>query len=408
MYYLIFNNSLGAIMQIKNIIINIFFIPLIILNSISFANAKDTIKIGTLLPYSGVYTVLGEEITNAMILAFDEIDNTIHGKRIELLKGDTEVKPNIALQKARKLISSDKVDALVGPVSSSVALAIRNLVVQSKTPLIIPNAGANVLTGEKCSKFITRISFSNYQINAPMGTWLAESGVKSAFLLAPDYAAGKEMMSAFKTKFVEAGGKILGEEYTPFRKTKDFGPYLARVKNSGAEAVYVFYAGGEAINFIKQAHSFGLGDVMKLTGAGWTTSPLFIPAQKEAAIGFIGSLNYVPSIDTEENKNFINAYKEKFDKFPSEFAVQGYDSAKVLIKAIQSLSGDVSDKNKLAEAISSISITGPRGPLTIDPKTNNVIQNIYIFEVVGGENGPELKVLDTIEAVKAPGTGCNL
>ena len=249
-------------MQIKNIIINIFFIPLIILNSISFANAKDTIKIGTLLPYSGVYTVLGEEITNAMILAFDEIDNTIHGKRIELLKGDTEVKPNIALQKARKLISSDKVDVLVGPVSSSVALAIRNLVVQSKTPLIIPNAGANVLTGEKCSKFITRISFSNYQINAPMGTWLAESGVKSAFLLAPDYAAGKEMMSAFKTKFVEAGGKILGEEYTPFRKTKDFGPYLARVKNSGAEAVYVFYAGGEAINFIKQAHSFGLGDVM--------------------------------------------------------------------------------------------------------------------------------------------------
>ena len=408
MYYLIFNNSLGAIMQIKNIIINIFFIPLIILNSISFANAKDTIKIGTLLPYSGVYTVLGEEITNAMILAFDEIDNTIHGKRIELLKGDTEVKPNIALQKARKLISSDKVDILVGPVSSSVALAIRNLVVQSKTPLIIPNAGANVLTGEKCSKFITRISFSNYQINAPMGTWLAESGVKSAFLLAPDYAAGKEMMSAFKTKFVEAGGKILGEEYTPFRKTKDFGPYLARVKNSGAEAVYVFYAGGEAINFIKQAHSFGLGDVMKLTGAGWTTSPLFIPAQKEAAIGFIGSLNYVPSIDTEENKNFINAYKEKFDKFPSEFAVQGYDSAKVIIKAIGSLSGDVSDKDKLAEAISSISITGPRGPLTIDPKTNNVIQNIYIFEVVGGENGPELKVLDTIEAVKAPGTGCNL
>ena len=408
MYYLIFNNSLGAIMQIKNIIINIFFIPLIILNSISFANAKDTIKIGTLLPYSGVYTVLGEEITNAMILAFDEIDNTIHGKRIELLKGDTEVKPNIALQKARKLISSDKVDVLVGPVSSSVALAIRNLVVQSKTPLIIPNAGANVLTGEKCSKFITRISFSNYQINAPMGTWLAESGVKSAFLLAPDYAAGKEMMSAFKTKFVEAGGKILGEEYTPFRKTKDFGPYLARVKNSGAEAVYVFYAGGEAINFIKQAHSFGLGDVMKLTGAGWTTSPLFIPAQKEAAIGFIGSLNYVPSIDTEENKNFINAYKEKFDKFPSEFAVQGYDSAKVIIKAIGSLSGDVSDKDKLAEAISSISITGPRGPLTIDPKTNNVIQNIYIFEVVGGENGPELKVLDTIEAVKAPGTGCNL
>ena len=395
-------------MYIKSISIKISLITIIVFNSVVFANAKDTIKIGTLLPYSGVYTVLGEEITNAMILAFEEVDNSILGKTIELIKGDTEVKPNIALQKARKLVSSDKVDILVGPVSSSVALAIRNVVVQSKTPLIIPNAGANVLTGEKCSKFITRISFSNYQINAPMGTWLAESGVKSAFLLAPDYAAGKEMMYAFKTKFEEAGGEILGEEYTPFRKTKDFGPYLARVKNSGADAVYVFYAGGEAINFIKQAHSFGLGDVMKLTGAGWTTSPLFLPAQKDAAIGFIGSLNYVPSIDTEENNNFIKAYKDRFGRSPSEFAVQGYDSAKVIIKAIEALSGNITDKDKLAEAINAVSITGPRGPLTIDPETNNVIQNIYIFEVVKDKNGPELKVLDTIEAVKAPGPGCKL
>jgi branched-chain amino acid transport system substrate-binding protein len=395
-------------MYIKNISIKISLLAIIFFNNILFANAKDTIKIGTLLPYSGVYTVLGEEITNAMILAFEEVDNSINGKTIELIKGDTEVKPNIALQKARKLVSSDKVDILVGPVSSSVALAIRNLVVQSKTPLIIPNAGANVLTGEKCSKFITRISFSNYQINAPMGTWLAESGVKSAFLLAPDYAAGKEMMSAFRTKFEEAGGEILGEEYTPFRKTKDFGPYLARVKNSGADAVYVFYAGGEAINFIKQAHSFGLGDVMKLTGAGWTTSPLFLPAQKEAAIGFIGSLNYVPSINTEENKSFIKAYIDRFGRSPSEFAVQGYDSARVIIKAIETLSGNIEDKDKLAQAINAISIIGPRGPLTIDPETNNVIQNIYIFEVVSSKNGPELKVLDTIEAVKAPGPGCKL
>ena len=138
-------------MYIKNISIKISLLTIIFFNSIVFANAKDTIKIGTLLPYSGVYTVLGEEITNAMILAFEEVDNSILGKTVELIKGDTEVKPNIALQKARKLVSSDKVDILVGPVSSSVALAIRNVVVQSKTPLIIPNAGANVLTGEKCS-----------------------------------------------------------------------------------------------------------------------------------------------------------------------------------------------------------------------------------------------------------------
>ena len=275
------------------------------------AENEEPIKIGTLLSYSGVYAILGEEITNALELAFEEVNYEISGRKLQVIKRDTEVKPNIALNKARELISSEKVDILVGPVASSEALAIRDLVVSTKTPLIVANAGANVITGKKCSKYITRISFSNYQINAPMGPWLANKGVKTAFLLAPNYAAGKEQMGAFKSTFEASGGKIIGEEYTPFRKTKDFGPYLARIKNSGADAVYVFYAGGEAINFIKQAHSFGLGDVMKITGAGWTTSPLFIPAQKEAALGFIGILNYVPSIVTKENMEFQKVYKKK-------------------------------------------------------------------------------------------------
>jgi branched-chain amino acid transport system substrate-binding protein len=232
--------------------------------------------------------------------------------------------------------------------------------------------------------------------------------VKTAFLLAPNYAAGKEQMGAFKSTFEASGGKIIGEEYTPFRKTKDFGPYLARIKNSGADAVYVFYAGGEAINFIKQAHSFDLGDVMKITGAGWTTSPLFIPAQKEAALGFIGILNYVPSIATKENMEFQKVYKKKFGRLASEFAVQGYDAGKMIIEAIKSLSGDTSNKELLAESLSKVSMIGPRGPLTIDPKTNNVIQNMYIFEVVNSTGGPVLKVLDKIEAVKDPGKGCSL
>ena len=199
-------------MNAKNLVIKLFLILLFNTFNSSISFSKDTIKIGTLLPYSGVYTVLGEEITNAMSLAFEEVNNTVNGKNIEIIRGDTEVKPNIALQKSRKLISSDKVDILVGPVSSSVALALRDIIVQTKTPLIIPNAGANVLTDEKCSKFITRISFSNYQINAPMGTWLANQGIKTAFLLAPNYAAGKEMMTAFKDNFEAAGGTILGEE----------------------------------------------------------------------------------------------------------------------------------------------------------------------------------------------------
>ena len=147
---------------------------------------------------------------------------------------------------------------------------------------------------------------------------------------------------------------------------------------------------------------------MKITGAGWTTSPLFIPAQKDAAIGFIGSLNYVPSIDTNENKMFKDSYLKNFGRVPSEFAVQGYDAGKVIIEAVKSLSGNITDKSQLTEAINNISVVGPRGPLTIDRNSNNVIQNIYIFEVIKGDTMPSLKILDTIEAVKDPGTGCSL
>ena len=256
--------------------------------TVAKADSDKTIKIGMILPYSGAVAIIGEEITNALELAFEEVNYEVSGRKLKIIRADTEYKPNIALKKARELIASEKVDILAGTVSSSVALAIRDLVVSTKTPFIVANAGANQITGKKCSKYIIRVSFSNYQINAPMGPWLANYGIKTAFLLSANYAAGKEQMNAFKSTFEASGGKIIGEEYTPHRKTKDFGPYLGRIKSSGADAVYVFYAGGEAINFIKQAHSFGLSDVMKITGAGWTTSPLFIPAQKEAALGFTG------------------------------------------------------------------------------------------------------------------------
>ena len=210
-------------MRIRNILYVTFFYTCLINLNYSKAKDSDFITIGTLLPYSGVYTLLGEEITNALELSFTEVNYTVKGKTLKIVKADTEVKPNIALQKARKLISSNKVDILVGPVSSSVALAIRDLVVQTRTPLIIPNAGANIITGKKCSKFITRMSFSNYQINAPMGKWIANQGIEKVFLLAPNYTAGKEQMNAFKNNFISSGGTIVGEEYTPFRKTKDFG-----------------------------------------------------------------------------------------------------------------------------------------------------------------------------------------
>ena len=143
------------------------------------------------------------------------------------------------------------------------------------------------------------------------------------FLMAPDYAAGRQMMDAVRGGFEKAGGTVVGEEFPPLRETKDFAPYLAKIKAHNPDALYVFFAGGLAIQFVKQYHEFGMKEHIPLFGAGWLTSPLFLPAQGLAAAGFTGALNYVPSIDSQENKAFQAAFQGRYKKVASEFAVQG-------------------------------------------------------------------------------------
>ena len=273
----------------------------VILVGASRTEAEDAIKIGVILPYSGVYASLGGDITDGMELAFELYGSEVAGRKIVLITEDSEVKPNVGLTKTKKLVFQDKVDLLVGPVASNVAGAMRDFVHNAKIPLIIPNAGNNLLTGEKCSPWVIRTSFSNDQINRVMGPWLYAQGYRTLYLMAPDYAAGHQMMEAVKRDFVAAGGNVIGEEYPPLRETKDFAPYLAKVKASQPDALYVFFAGRLAIQFVKQYHDFGLKKEIPLTGAGWLTSPLFLPAQGAAAVGFTGALNYVPTIDSQEN-----------------------------------------------------------------------------------------------------------
>ena len=253
------------------------------------ANAAAETKVGLLLPYSGTYAALGNEITDGFNLAMQVAGRT---DEFAVIREDTEVKPPVGLAKARKLVLEDEVDVIVGIVSSGVLGAMRDFIDGAKVPLIVANAGNDKATGSACSAYISRVSFSNGQVNRPMGGWLADKGVKKVYTLAPDYAAGHQMIEAFTETFTAAGGEIVGGEYTPFGKTSDFGPYLANAKASGAEAIYVFYAGGEAISFVKQYGSFG--KELPLYGSGFLTSPLYVKAEGDAAVGVITSLHYVP------------------------------------------------------------------------------------------------------------------
>jgi branched-chain amino acid transport system substrate-binding protein len=284
--------------------------------------------------------------------------------------------------------------------------AIRDFVDQSQTPLIVSNAGNDEATGADCSPYITRVSFSNAQVNRPMGQWLYDQGVRTVYTLAPDYAAGRQHIGAFVTAFKAAGGEVLGQDYTPFGQTQDFGPYLTTAQAADPDAIFVFYAGGEAINFVKQYDSFGIKDETPLYGSGFLTSQLYLDAEGPAALGVITSLHYLPTLDTPENKAFVEAFQAKANRLPSEYAVQGYDAGRALVEAVNA---GATDRESIKEALRDVQYTGPRGPLEIDPATNNIVQNVYIYDIVEGEDGKlTQELLDTVEAVRDEPNGCEL
>lgn len=371
--------------------------------------APAPLKIGLLLPYSKVYAVLGESITDGLSLVFEREGWSVAGRRVELIKEDDEVNPQVGLRKVKKLIESDGVDFLVGPVSSGVLAAIRDTVHQARRILIVANAGNDEISRDRCSRYIFRASFSNWQPNSPMGGWVAAHVAKEAYLVAPKYAAGFDMMRAFKETFGAAGGTVVGEDYTPFPVNEDFAPFLTKINQAAPKVVYAFFSGSQAVRFVRQYDEFGLRGRSRLCGAGFLTETDVLPAEGPAALGIITGHFYSTLLDNPTNKAFLREFRDKYKRTPDGFAVQGYDTAQVIVHALTATGGDTRDRDRLIEALRSVEFDSPRGRFRFDPKTQNVIQPfIYVREVreVGGELANV--VIDRIANVKDPGTGCTL
>jgi branched-chain amino acid transport system substrate-binding protein len=367
------------------------------------------IKIGLVLPYTGVYAELGTSITQAMELVFARENWTVAGRKIEMIKEDDEMKPPVGVRKTEKLIDSDKVDILTGPVHSGILMGMRDKVHNSKTILIVSNAGADAISRDRCSKWIFRTSFSNWQPCQPMGGWVAKNVSKEVFLIAPNYQAGKDMMGAFQETYTPAGGKVVSEDYPKLGET-DYAPYLTKIKQSGAKAVFAFFSGTDAVNFVKQYSQFGLKEGIKLTGAGFLTEPDVLPAQGAAAIGVLTGHFYTPLLDNPVNHRFVKDFRDKFyGKMPDGFACQGYDTAEVIVRALKAVNGNTQDKDKLVAAIAATEFDSPRGRFRFDPKTHNVIQPyIYVREVREVYGGLANVPIDKVAEVRDPGTGCTL
>lgn len=378
--------------------------------AIASAQGKE-LKIGMVLPFSQVFAVYGEAVMEGFNLAIEEAAGQAAGRKVVIFKEDNKEDPKASLQIVRKYVKDENVDFLVGPIASHVVAAIRDEVHRSKTFLLVPNAGNNEVTGKSCSPYIVRTSFSNWQINYPMGLYAAENIGKSALTVGANYDAGREMAGAFSQGFQEKGGRAPQEEW-PALGTADFSPIITNIRAKQAELdmVWSFVPGASTPRFISQVSQSGVrGPKLKLNGPVFMADELFFNAMGDAAIGVLGSGHYVASLDTPRNRAFQARFQKKYNKVAHVVHVQGYDTARLILATVEALKGDLRDKDKVRKTLTSVQVDSPRGYFRIDPKTGNVVQNVYITEVIKRADGTlGHKVLKTYDQVIDKGEGCAL
>ena len=332
-------------------------------------NAQGPVKIGLLLPYTGVLSVQGTDTTRGFELYLGKVGAKAGGREIQVLKEDTEAKPDVGLTKIKKLIERDRVDFVVGPVNSVVVLAIRNYVHEQGTSLIVPVAFTRVLTSpQQASPAIFRVVETSDQSNYPMGAWMMKhTKYRKMIVMATDFVAGRHAVEAFMAGYKAAGGEIVKEIYAPLN-TPDFAPYLTQAGATPADAVYAFFAGADAIRFVKQYKEYGVAEKLPLTGYNVLTDDTILPALGDAALGIVTIGGYSAALDTPESKAFVADYERAHKTWPSRYAESGWDSAQLLTIAIDALKGDLSDRAKVREAIrtSLAKVKAPRGPLDFD------------------------------------------
>ena len=361
---------------------------------------QPKLKIGLMLPYSGTFAALGNAITNGFKLAVQEQGGKLGGREVEYFTVDDESNPAKAPENANKLIKRDNVDVLVGTVHSGVALAMAKVARDTNTLLVIPNAGADELTGALCAPNVFRTSFSAWQPSYAMGKVMADKGIKTAVTLTWKYAFGEESVTAFKESFEKAGGKILKEMSLPFPNV-EFQPFLTEIASLKPDAVFVFFAGGGAVKFVKDYDAAGLRKTIPLYGPGFLTDGT-LDAQGDSAQGLLTTLHYADGLNTPKDNAFRAAYKKAYNAEPDVYAVQGYDSALLLNTGLNAVKGDTGKRADIIKAMEGATIDSPRGPFTMS-KAHNPVQDIYLRKVEGKDNKTQGVA---IKALADPARGC--
>jgi branched-chain amino acid transport system substrate-binding protein len=366
-------------------------------------------KLGVVLPYSGVYAELGTSITNGMRMYFDSVGNQAGNRKITMITADEQVQLADAVAATKKVVEQDGVDMVAGYVSSPNAAGNRNYLDGQKIPTLIANAGVNSLSRAAKSPFIYRTSFSNWQPAHPMGTYVAEKlGKKRIQLVYAKYGAGLESVASFKETFTAAGGTIVGPDVaTPFPNNGDQTPFVQAIKVDKIDGIYAFMSGTDAVSFLKKAAELGtLTKLSLVSAAGFFVEQDVLAAITDAApAGAITGLHWALTLTNKENQDFISKYTKKFNGRQADvFAVQGFDTARVIVEALNATKGKMDNKDAFMKAIANVSFKSPRGDFRFDPNTNNVVQTVYIRKTV---KDPKLgwtnQVIDQYPGVADPG-----
>ena len=366
-------------------------------------------KVGAVLPSSGVYAELGKSVLNGMQLYFDSVGNQAGGRRIKVVTADEQVAVADAVAATKSVVEQDSVDMVVGYISSPNAAGNRDYLDGQKIPTLVANAGVNSLSRAAKSAFIYRTSFSNWQPSHPMGTYVAEKlGFKKIQLVYAKYGAGLESVASFKETFAAAGGTIVGPPVeTPFPNNGDQTPFVQAIKTDQIDGIYCFMSGTDAVSFLKKANELGTLKKLKVvSGSGFFVEQDVLAAITSAApLGAVTGLHWALTLQNRENQDFIGKYSKKFDNRQADvFAVQGFDTARVIVEALNAVKGKTDNKEGFLKAISGVTFKSPRGDFKFDAATNNVVQTVYVRKVV---NDPKLgwtnQVIDQYPGVADPG-----
>lgn len=349
------------------------------------ARATTPFKLGVVVAQSGNLSASGKRHIDGLQLAIEDLGGTAAGRQLQLLAEDSAGNPEQALTKVRRLVESEKVDAICGFTITPELTAVRDYLHEQKQVTIVSIAGWPALTRDPKvrSPYIYRSSFCQGQYEFIQAKWAYEKGgYRNVVMMAPDYQTGRTVAQIFGDYFKKSGGQIAAEVYVPL-DTQDFGPYLQRVLQEApnADAVWAWFIGADAIRFMTQYQEFGLKDRYPLLGGAEVGDDPYLPEVGEAALGIVSAINYAARYERPENKTFVEKFQKKYNRLPGHLEYWGYITVMILAHALEAVNGDTSNKDAFLQAIRNVRFQGPMNEVRFHPEAQGVITTVLIRKV---------------------------